>query len=607
MSQQSASYDIIFAGGGTTACVVAGRLAAADSSLKILIIEAGKHTKDVATHTQPGRYFANLASGGDTFTFHSTKPSEALGNRPCIIPSGKGMGGGSSVNFMMYTRASPSDYDDWEKLSNPGWGSKDLITLANKAETFQGKSTKSHGSSGPIKVSSGGAQTNVAKHYLAVAAAYDKERGFTDDTNDLAASSVNVHMFSFRTHFRYIGADNGRRSDAAHHYVYNQAHNKNLQMFTRCRVKRVIVDENNSAVGVEYISHEEDAGSDQVLSVYASRLVVVSGGAFGSPAILERSGIGAQDLLKAHDIRQIVDLPGVGENYNDHNLLMTPYHTSNDEVTMDDIFHGKDKDIEPYESRWLQDGKGMMAHNGIEAGIKIRPNAKDLQCLGPTFSKRWQNFFVNQPDKPVMWIGPLAGYTGGTPVATTGRKLFTMGYYTEYPASLGRVHIKSEDPYRPLEVEPGFLDKPEDVAVLRWSYKWSREMARRMDSYRGEYAAEHPLFPAGSAAACAEAEGPVPISAPDIVYSAKDDEAIDRYHRAAVNTTWHSLGTCAMKPRAQNGVVDARLNVYGVQNLKVADLSIAPSNVGSNTYNSALVVGEKAAMIIAEDLGIKGV
>ncbi|KAJ7170887.1 GMC oxidoreductase-domain-containing protein [Mycena crocata] len=600
MSEQSVSYDIIFAGGGAAGCVVAGRLAAADPMLKILILEAGRHTKDIPTHNQPGRYFKNLASGGDTFTFHTAKPSEALGNRPCIIPSGKGMGGGSSVNFMMYTRASPSDYDDWENLENPGWGSKDLIPLSNKAENFEPK-TKGHGTSGPLKISSG-MQTNIGKQFLAVAAARDKERGFTDDTNDFGATSVDVYS----PWFKYISSDTGRRSDTAHHYIYNQADNKNLKVSAHCRVKRVIFD-NKRAVGVEYISHDPNAADkDAVTTVYASKLVVLCGGAFGSPAILERSGIGAPDLLKAHDIQQVVDLPGVGENYNDHNLLLLPYHTTSDEITMDDMFHGKDEDTKPYEEQWLREGKGMMAHNGIDAGIKIRPNARDLEVLGPTFSSRWQNFFVNQPDKPVMWIGPLASYTGGN-AAAAGCRFFSMTYYTEYPTSLGRTHIKSADPYTPLDVEPGFLDKAEDVAVLRWSYKWAREMARRMDSYRGEFAPDHPNFPAGSAAACGEAKGPVPVSAPDIVYSVEDDEAIDNFHRATVGTTWHSLGTCAMKPQSQGGVVDSHLNVHGVTNLKVADLSICPTNVGANTYNSALVVGEKAAMIIAEELGIKGV
>ncbi|KAJ6507921.1 GMC oxidoreductase-domain-containing protein [Mycena vitilis] len=596
---QSAPYDIIFAGGGTAACVAAGRLAAADPSLKILLIETGKHTKNVPTHTQPARYFRNLITGGDTFTFHVTKPSKALGDRPCVIPIGKAVGGGSAVNFMMYTRASASDYDDWENLDNPGWGSKDLIPLSNKAETYAPKSER-HGTSGPIKIRSD-IQTNIGKQYLAVAAARDKERGFTDDANDFSLSSINAYS----PWSRYISPDTGRRSDAAHHYIYNQAGNKNLEILAHCRVKRVLF-EDDRAVGVEYISHVPDTVNQKaVVAVYASRLVVVSAGTFGSPAILERSGIGAPDLLKAHDIRQVVDLPGVGENYNDHNLLLVPYYANDEEVTLNDIWHPKDETDKPHDERWLRDGTGIMAHNSIEAGIKLRPNAKDLEDIGPTFSERWQTFFANQPDKPVMWFGPLAGYTGVN--ASAEGNLYIVAYYTEYPASLGRTHINSTDPYVPLDIEPGFLDKPEDLAVLRWGYKWSREMARRMECFRGEFVLEHPQFDPSSPAACGKTEGPVPISAPDIVYSAEDDEAIDRYHRATVATTWHSLGTCPMKPREQGGVVDSRLNVYGVRNLKVADLSIAPTNVAANTYNTALVVGEKAALIIAEDLGIKGV
>ncbi|KAJ7130938.1 GMC oxidoreductase-domain-containing protein [Mycena filopes] len=591
-------YDIILAGGGATACVVAGRLAAADPSLRILIIEAGKHTKDISTHTQPGRYFTNLATGGDTFTFHVAKPSESLGNRLCIIPSGKGMGGGSIVNFLMYTRASPSDYDDWEKLENPGWGAKDLIPLSNKAETVE-PNMKGHGTSGPIKIT-GGMETNVTRQYLAVAKARDKERGFTDDANDISVASVNTYS----PWLRYVSPE-GKRSDTAHYYVYNQAHNKNLQILAHCRVKRVIF-EGDRAVGVEYISHDPDASDKEaVVTVKASRLVVLAGGAFGSPAILERSGIGAPAVLKAHGIPQIVDLPGVGENYNDHNLMIIPYHTTDDEITMDEIFRGTPEQVKVHEDLWLRGGKGIMATNGIESGIKIRPTAKDLEVLGPTFRQRWQDFYASRPDKPLAWVGPLVGYTGGN--FSLEGKYFSVGYYSDYPASTGRTHITSSDPFKPLEVEPGFLDKPEDLAVLRWMYKWSREMARRMDAYRGEYALEHPKFGAGSAAACAKANGPVPMDAPDIVYSPEDDEAIDLFHRATVSSTWHSLGTCAMKPRSQGGVVDHRLNVYGVKSLKVADLSIAPSNVGSNTYSSALVIGEKAALIIAEELGIAGV
>lgn len=184
-------------------------------------------------------------------------------------------------------------------------------------------------------------------------------------------------------------------------------------------------------------------------------------------------------------------------------------------------------------------------------------------------------------------------------------KFVTMVYFSTYPLSVGRVHIQSGlDPYAHLDFETGFLNDPADVGVLRWTYKRSRELARRMACYRGEVEYRHPQFPEGSQAASRVSAGPVEASAADIIYSAEDNEAIDAFHRKRVGTTYHSSGTCAMKPRERGGVVDSRLNVYGTQNLKVADCSIAPENVGANTYNTAIAIGEKAAVIIAEDLGI---
>ncbi|KAF8071781.1 GMC oxidoreductase-domain-containing protein [Lyophyllum atratum] len=604
MASANEPYDIIFAGGGASACVTAGRLAMADPSLKILILEAGPLTQEMPDHIQPALYFSNLILPAETFTLHASKPSPSLAGRSVIVPTGRCLGGGSSVNFAMYTRAAASDYDDWESVySNPGWGSKHLIPLLKKAETFQtGGDPATHGTNGPIKASFADEEINVGSQFLAVASQYDKERGFTEDANSFFTCNV------YGKWPRYVDATNGRRSDVPHSYIYNQAENKNLKILERRRVVRVIF-EGNRAVGVEHVGDAvgRAKGVQEPSASYASRLVVVSAGAFGSPAILERSGIGAADVLEKNKISQIVDLPGVGEHYMDHNLIFAPYIASEDADTLDVIFRGKQAEVEPFAKRWLQDGKGLMSHNGLDAGIKIRPNAEDLKEIGRDFEARWKSYFENAPDKPVMWIGTLAAYAGVNPATPPG-KYFSLAYYTEYPVSTGRVHITSGiDAYGKLEFEPGYLDDPADVGVLRWAYKKSREIARRMDSYRGELELGHPEYPKGSKAGSNGSVKPVDVSSPDIAYCPEDDKAIDDYHRKNVETSWHSIGTCAMKPREKGGVVDARLNVYGIQNLKIADCSIAPSNVGANTYNTALAIGEKAAVIIAQDLGIKGV
>ncbi|KAJ7017403.1 GMC oxidoreductase-domain-containing protein [Mycena alexandri] len=604
----SDEFDIVFAGGGASGCLIAGRLAAADPSLRILILEAGEHTRDLPAHTQPARYLSHLAPNSTTLTFQVAKPSEHLGGRPLIVPVGRCLGGGSSVNFAMYTRAAASDYDDWEMVyGNSGWGSKDLIPLLKKTETYQGKpEAATHGYSGPLKVSFGGMYTNVGKAFLDVAQKYDPARGMTDDINGLFSCN------QYGRWEKWIDAETGLRSDVPHHFIYNQSHNQNLQVLTGSRVKRVIFD-GTRAIGVEYVTDTVlNPNADQtVRTARATRLVVVSAGAFGSPTILERSGIGGSDILRAHGVLPLVDLPGVGRNYQDHNGVFVPYLAAEEAETLDAFWRGEKEEEERLVAQWKIDGTGLLAHNGLDAGIKFRPNAEELKELGPDFASRWETYFKNAPDKPVIWCGASSGLFGADPSVAPPRKYFGVGFYTEYPVARGQVHISSpEDANARPEFDSGFLSEPADVAILRWGYKKSRELARRMNLYRGEYVPRNPRFAVGNDA-YRQDEVPVDVGAPDIVYTEDDDAVIDPYIRENVQTTWHSLGTCAMKPRNEMGVVDERLNVYGVQGLKVAasmlppQISIAPSNVAANTYSTALVIGEKAAVIIAQELGIR--
>lgn len=181
----------------------------------------------------------------------------------------------------------------------------------------------------------------------------------------------------------------------------------------------------------------------------------------------------------------------------------------------------------------------------------------------------------------------------------------TMGTYTAYPFSRGSIHINSKnDVLNGYDFDTGFLNHNADLKKQLWGYKMQREICRRLPYYKGELELGHPKFKEGSAAAlCLDGNtGPV---TENIKYSKEDDEAIEDWIRGNLNTTWHSMGTCAMRERSKGGVVGKDLNVHGTQNLKVADLSIAPENVGANTNNTALTIGEKAAMIIGAELGIE--
>ncbi|PPQ69188.1 hypothetical protein CVT25_006966 [Psilocybe cyanescens] len=601
----TASYDVIFAGGGASACVTAGRLAEADPSLKILVLEAGSHSKDLYYHVQPGRYFSNFITGKPVLSFHVGQGGKGTGERMHVVPSGRAVGGGSSINFAMYMRPAASDFDDWETIhGNKGWSSKELIPLLKKAETYQpNPSHPSHGSSGPIKISFASAGNEIGAELISVGRALEKERGATNDINNFSPESLNA----WGPIQRYIDVNTGRRSDTAHGYIYRKEH-PNLTVLTGSKVCRVIF-EGTRAVGVEYVDDKigRAKGAAKPIAVEAARLVVLSSGAFGSPAILERSGIGASEILRKNGIEQLVDLPGVGENYMDHNIIFTPYLASEDAITMDLAFRGREEEVQAYTDQWNKEGKGPFANNGIDGGIKLRPNEAELKTIPSGFEARWKSYYADKPDKPILLMASMAAYVGLNPEVPRG-KYFSVAYFSMHPLATGHVHITSgTDVYAPLDFLPGFLNEPADLSVLAWGYKRAREVARRMKYFRGEVAVGHPQFPEGSGAAAGKDINPVSLDAPPIVYTAEDDLAIDEYHKQSVETCWHSIGTCAMKPREKNGVVDSRLNVYGTQSLKIADCSITPGNVAANTYSTAIAIGEKAAIIIAEELGIKGV
>ncbi|THG93702.1 hypothetical protein EW026_g7606 [Hermanssonia centrifuga] len=589
-----AEYDVIFAGAGTSGGVAAGRLAAADPSLKILLIESGPHVREDDSFVQPARCLSHLRADNPIIKVHVSNESEYLGGRSQVVTCAHVVGGGSSINFTMYNRAVASDFDDWENVfGNPGWGSKEIVPLLKKTETYQVAPGKDdiHGYTGPLKVSYGGKLTNIGKDFLDVAQKFDKTRPISEDPNGIFTSNV------------WIDGETGKRSDVAHHYIYNHP---SIEILTGSLVKRVIF-EGNRAVGVEYMPNPrfQPDSTAEPRSVRAKKLVVISAGTFGSPGILERSGIGAKDVLEKAGVKQVVDLPGVGENYQDHPTIFAPYLATKESDTLDGIGRGEPEDVAKWHAQWLKDGQGMMAHNGLDAGIKLRPNTEELKALGPEFQKRWEEYFADKPDKPVMFMCPLSMFIGD-PLSVPARKYFCMGYFPAYPASMGHVHIKSGDVAdAPLDFETAYCKRPEDLAILKFGYKLSREFARRLPCYEGEYTPSHPVFDEASEALCKQDVKPVPVDAPRIKYTPDDDVALEDYLRKFVVTAWHFLGTCAMKRRGMGGVVDNNLNVYGVEGLKVCDLSILPSNVCANTYSTSLVVGEKGAVIIGKDLGIQ--
>ncbi|KAF7558149.1 hypothetical protein G7Z17_g160 [Cylindrodendrum hubeiense] len=617
-------FDIIVCGGGSCGCVVAGRLANLDRKLKVLLIEAGESNLNNPWVFRPGVYPRNMKLDSKTASFYESRPAEYLGGRTVTVPCANILGGGSSINFMMYTRASASDYDDFQAK---GWTTKELLPLMQKHETYQRACHNKdiHGFEGPIKVSFGNYQYPIKDDFLRATETQGIPR--VDDLQDLVTGHGSEQWL------KWINRDTGRRSDSAHAYIHStRAVHDNLYLATNTKVDKVIL-ENGRAVGVQCVPVKPLApGQNQTRTFRARKQIVVSGGTLSSPLILQRSGIGSPETLKAAGVNCLVNLPGVGKNFQDHYLHFSVYRAKPETESFDDFVRG-----DP----------------AVQKRVKVRPTQEELREFEtwptPHFKDGWKSYFENKPDKPVMHYSVIAGWFGDHMLMPPG-KFFTMFNFLEYPFSRGSTHIKSADPYEVPDFDTGFMNDERDMVPMVWGYIKARETARRMDAYAGEVENMHPFFDHDSPARAhdmdlqttkqyalpgnltagighgswsnmlPEAENRAGTnilssnkvnSREELKYSSKDIKAVEEWVKRHVESTWHSLGTCSMAPRNGNsivkeGVLDERLNVHGVKGLKVADLSICPDNVGCNTYSTALLIGEKAAMLVAEDLGYSG-
>lgn len=532
-----------------------------------------------------------------TALFYKANKSKVLADREVIVPCGGTLGGGSSINFMMYTRAQRADFDSW---NTPGWSASEMWPFLNKLETYHGPGEKKdHGHDGPINVSDGGFRAKGPEDDFIRAS----EKVGIPEIEDLQNLENNNGVQRWQ---RYVGPD-GRRQDTAHRYVHpklEDGDHSNLHVLTESKVVRVLFDDNKRATGVEYTPNPEfqvEIGLTKhpVKTVKARKLVVVTCGACGTPPVLERSGVGEKKILERAGVPIVEELPGVGKDYQDHHLVLYPYKTNlKEDETIDGILGGR-RDV----AKMMETNDKMLGWNSIDISSKIRPTEQEVTDLGPEFRAAWDKDFKDAPNRPLMLCGLINCFLGD-PTSVPVGQYATTGTYTAYPYSRGHMHITGPAHDDPLDFDVGFFTDENDIDLKKqiWAYKKQREILRRTDFYRGELAAGHPKFAEGSAVAVAETVDAPLKDVKDLVYSKEDDVAIEEWLRGNVNTTWHSLGTCKMAPREDDGVVDASLNVYGVKGLKIADLSIPPENVGANTNNTALVIGEKAADIIIAEL-----
>ncbi|KAI1854406.1 hypothetical protein JX265_012440 [Neoarthrinium moseri] len=591
--------DVIIAGGGTAGCIVAARLADADSNLSILVVESGRDNYESPTVIHPALWRGNHVPSDPKVYVHKSAKEKQLGGRESLIQVGNTLGGGSSINLMMYVRAQKCDFDSWNM---EGWRSEEMGHYMRKVETYHGTGTENkHGVDGPIHVSKGPFRSTESEEDF-INAMMQVGYPRVEDMQDLKSIGVE----SIR---KYVSSD-GRRQDTAHAYLHprlRDGKHPGLHVLVETQVVRVMFDEDLRASAVELRPNpafQPDRADDPARVVKARKLVVLSCGTLGTPSVLERSGVGQAEVLENAGVPLVTNLPGVGHDYQDHHLTMSCYKSNLPSGTTTDDIHGGYADI----PKLLSNQDPILGWNGIDASSKIRPLDAEVERLGDKFKQCWDEDFEKVENKPLVSLIFVAGLLGDRGDIPQGQ-YFSMAPFTAYPYSRGHVHITGRSIDDRLDFVTGFLtDKSGfDLKTQIWPYKKQREVARRMRIYEGEVSHRHPSFPPGSTAAyngdIETIEEPA-STMKDIVYAPADDKIIEDWIRMNLTTCWHGIGTCKMAPLSSLGVVDENLGVHGVQALKIADLSVIPGNVGSNTMNTALIIGEKAADVIIRELGL---
>jgi choline dehydrogenase-like flavoprotein len=518
-------HDYVIVGAGSAGCVLASRLSE-DPAVSVLLIEAGGSDRHPDVKI-PAAFQKQFKSKRDWDL--NTEPEPHCDNRSIYMPRGKGLGGSSSMNAMLYVRGHPLDYEKWEASGATGWGWEGMRPYFLRAEDNARGESEHHATGGPLRVEDERSPRPLTKHFLesCSAAGIPRAADYNGPEQDGAALAQ-------------VTQRNGRRWSAADAYLRPARRRKNLTVITGAQVLGLELSAGR-ANGVRY----RRGGGDEVAG--AARDVILSAGALGSPQILLLSGIGPGDQLRDLGIPVAADLPGVGDNLQDH-----PYLTS----VWDVPGGGSLADAESPKAmlEYLLRRSGPLTSTVAEAiaFVRSRPGLAqpDLQFhFAPAY-------FVDNG---------FQEYDGHA---------ITMGPALVAPRSRGWVRLRSADPAERPRILTNSLAEPEDVAALVAGTRLAREIAAA-EPFASELGRE--LFPG-----------------PDV----ESDEDIADDLRNRVELLFHPVGTCRMGT-GEDAVVDPELRVRGVAGLRVADASIFPIIPSGNTNAPTIAVAERAADVIA--------
>ena len=534
--QRDSTHDYIVVVSGSASAVVASRLTESGAH-RVLLLEAG---------TQGSNFFWSKVPVGVSKMIddpavnwcYSSEPDEGSGGRRIAVPRGRMLGGSSSINGMVYIRGQAQDYDHWAQLGNRGWSFQDVLPIFKRMERFEGGSDEFRGRDGILPV------THTPRHKVPllekmIEAAEKMGLPYNPDQNGASQEGIGMSQ---------VTITKGRRQSTAFCYLDPARSRANLQI-DQGAIAESLIMEGKRCVGVRYSINGEKR------EARATREVIVSGGSINSPKLLELSGIGQGDRLRALGIAPVHELQGVGENLRDHYSPRMKFEITGKNLTFNDNARGWRLAREALKYAMFREG--FLASTAVPIRLYFRTRVG-----------------LDSPDATIS-IAPFLYEMVGKERRVSAQKGITMNVNVLRSESTGSVHIKSADPAEPPAIRFNFLSTEHDRTGIVTVLRKGRELM-----------ATSPLKE---------------VTGQEIAPGAhlQSDAELLEWVRNNAETTYHPVGTCKMgnDPRA---VVDSELRVHGIAGLRVADASIMPTLTSGNTNAPAIMIGEKcAAMVLA--------